>query len=45
MERRPHDMGGIPAGPIDQSEHQLADWEILADAINQTLGTKGIRLE
>ncbi len=36
-------MGGIPAGPIDQSEHQLADWEILADAINQTLATKGIR--
>ena len=43
MERRHHDMGGMPAGPIDQSEHQLADWEILADAINQTLGTKGIR--
>ena len=36
-------MGGMPAGPIDQSEHQLADWEILADAINQTLATKGIR--
>ena len=43
MERRHHDMGGIPAGPIDQSEHELADWEILADAINQTLATKGIR--
>jgi len=43
MERRHHDMGGLPAGPIDQSEHQLADWEILADAINQTLATKGIR--
>ena len=43
MERRHHDMGGMPAGPIDQSEHQLADWEILADAINQTLATKGIR--
>ncbi len=43
MERRHHDMGGMPAGPIDQSEHQLADWEILADAVNQTLATKGIR--
>ncbi len=43
MERRHHDMGGMPAGPIDQSEHQLADWEVLADAVNQTLATKGIR--
>ena len=43
MERRHHDMGGMPAGPIDQSEHELADWEILTDAINQTLATKGIR--
>ncbi len=43
MARRHHDMGGMPAGPIDRSEHQLADWEILADAINQTLSAKGIR--
>ncbi len=43
MERRHHDMGGMPAGLIDRSEHQLADWEILADTINQTLATKGIR--
>jgi hypothetical protein len=39
-----HDVGGLPgAGPIDQTEHQLADWEILADAINQALGAKGVR--
>jgi Nitrile hydratase beta subunit len=39
-----HDIGGLPgAGPIDQTEHQLADWEILADAINQALGAKGVR--
>lgn len=43
MAKRHHDMGGTPAGPIDRSEHQLADWEILADAINQTLAAKGIR--
>jgi hypothetical protein len=40
---RLHDRGGRPAGPIDRSDHQLADWEILADAINQALGAKGIR--
>ena len=43
MARRHHDMGGQPAGPIDRSEHHLADWEILADAINQALAAKGIR--
>ncbi len=43
MARRHHDLGGTPAGPIDQTEHQLADWEVLADAINQALGVKGIK--
>ena len=39
MARGHHDIGGLPgAGPIDQTEHQLADWEILADAVNQALG-------
>jgi len=42
--RRDHDMGGQPdAGPIDRSQHQLDDWEIMADAVNQALGAKGIR--
>jgi hypothetical protein len=22
-----HDLGGLPAGPVDQSDHQLAPWE------------------
>jgi len=44
MMRGHHDIGGLPgAGPIDQSQHELSDWEILADAINQALGAKGIR--
>ena len=44
MPRRHHDVGGESgAGPIDQTEHQLSDWEILADVINQALGAKGIR--
>lgn len=40
---RSHDMGGQPAGPIDQQQHALADWEVLSDALNQALGSKGIR--
>ncbi|SRR5712692_8810250 len=44
MPRGHHDIGGTPdAGSIDQSEHPLEDWEILADAVNQALGAKGIR--
>ncbi len=42
--RSTHDMGGDPeAGPIDRSQHQLDDWEILADALNQVVGVKGIK--
>jgi hypothetical protein len=43
MPRGHHDIGGLAGGPIDRSEHQLEDWEILADAINQALGAKGVR--
>lgn len=43
MPRGPHDLGGTAAGPIDRAEHQLDDWEILADAVNQALGAKGVR--
>jgi len=41
---RTHDMGGRPTDePIDTREHALADWEVLADAIAQSLAAKGIR--
>jgi len=44
MARGHHDVGGLPGGgPIDQTEHQLSDWEVLADAINQALGVRGIK--
>lgn len=44
MARGHHDVGGLPgAGPIDQGQHDLSDWEILADAVNQALGAKGIK--
>jgi nitrile hydratase len=44
MARGHHDIGGLPGGgPIDQTEHQLSDWEILADAVNQALGARGIK--
>jgi hypothetical protein len=38
-----HDMGGSPGGPIDKSQHEIEDWERLADAINVALGIKGLQ--
>ena len=38
-----HDRGGWPTDePIDRSEHQLADWEVLMDSIVGTLGANGV---
>ena len=36
-------MGGSPGGPIDRSQHEVEDWERLADAINGALGAKGLQ--
>ena len=43
MERPVHDRGGRPTSePIDRSEHELADWELLADALMQSLVRNGV---
>ena len=38
-----HDMGGRHEefGPVDKSQHELEDWERLADAVNYVLNAKG----
>jgi Nitrile hydratase beta subunit len=36
-------MGGSAGGPIDRGQHEVEDWERLADAINGTLGAKGLQ--
>jgi len=36
-------MGGSPGGPIDRSQHEVEDWERLADAINSALGRRGLQ--
>ena len=33
-------MGGLPAGSVDRSEHDYADWERRVDAIGVVLGQK-----
>jgi hypothetical protein len=41
---RTHDLGGSPgAGPIDSSQHDVEDWERLADAVTIVLDKKGIK--
>ena len=43
MERAVHDRGGWPTdAPIDRTEHELADWEILMDAIENALEDRGV---
>jgi hypothetical protein len=43
MERAVHDRGGWPTdAPIDRSEHDLADWELLTDALVHVLAGKGL---
>lgn len=43
MERGVHDRGGRPTDArIDRTEHELADWEILMDAIENALEDRGV---
>jgi nitrile hydratase len=44
VERRAiHDRGGWPTDrPIDRTEHELADWELLTDALAGALGARGV---
>ena len=43
MDRGVHDRGGWPTqAPIDRSEHELADWELLTDALVDALGQAGL---
>jgi nitrile hydratase subunit beta len=43
VEQAVHDRGGWPTdAPIDRSEHELADWELLVDALAGSLGRTGL---
>lgn len=39
-ERSHHDMGGLPAGPVDRSQHEYAEWERRVDAMSVIVGNK-----
>lgn len=40
--RGPHDIGGLPAGPVDPHAHDLTFWEKQIDGIRAVVGAKGI---
>src|SRR6476620_326846 len=40
--RRHHDMGGLPAGPVERHEHEPAGWEKKVDAILRLLLAKQV---
>lgn len=43
MEHSAHDRGGwSDDAPIDRTEHELADWELLTDALVGSLGQNGV---
>ena len=44
MNRRYHDMGGLPAGRVEPTEHDYAEWERRIDAMAVLLwGMKGTK--
>jgi hypothetical protein len=38
-----HDLGGSPGGAIEKSQHEIEDWERLADAVTVVLDKKGVK--
>lgn len=42
IERSYHDMGGLPAGKVEPTEHDYAGWERRVDALSVLLGMKKI---
>lgn len=38
-----HDLGGAPGGKVDQGQHEIQDWERLADAVTILLDRKGLK--
>jgi hypothetical protein len=37
-----HDVGGLPAGPVERSEHTYGPWERRVDALNILMSARGV---
>jgi hypothetical protein len=45
IERSHHDMGGLPAGKVEPTEHDYAEWERRVDALSMIMGRKGVTVD
>lgn len=45
IERGHHDMGGLPAGKVEPTEHDYAAWERRVDALSMLMGRKGVTVD
>jgi len=40
-----HDMGGLPAGKVEPTEHDYAEWERRVDAMAVLMGARNITVD
>lgn len=40
--QRHHDMGGLPAGPVEKTEHEFAPWEKMVTALLAAARARGV---
>jgi hypothetical protein len=45
MKRMHHDMGGLPAGRVEPTEHDYAEWERRVDALSVLMGNRGVMVD
>jgi hypothetical protein len=43
--RSHHDMGGLPAGKVEPTEHRYADWEQRVDALVMLMRRHGLTVD
>ena len=40
--RGPHDVGGLPEGPVETHAHDMTFWEKQIDAVRGVIAAKGL---
>jgi len=45
IQRGHHDMGGLPAGRVERTEHDYAEWERRVDALSMLLRAHGVTVD
>jgi len=45
IQRGHHDMGGLPAGKVEPTEHDYGEWERRVDALSMLMGRKGVTVD